>query len=615
MPLQKLQFRPGIIRNITTLANEGGWYACNLVRFRTGFPEKIGGWVRISASVYQGVCRSLACWQTLDGLIQTGVGTHLKMYIEGGGGYNDVTPIRDTATIAANAFTTTNGSAVVEVNDVAHGAITGDFVTISGSLAAVGGIPAATFNGEYQITYVDADNYTITVGATATSTATGGNGVFAYQLNVGNELSTISSGTYGTGTWGSGTWGASVAATAMRVWTQVPYGENLIFGPRGGALYQWTPNATPTTYDRGVAVSSLPGAASVPLFQFQMLFAQAARILVVFSTNSYGDTAYDPLLVRWSDAESIVEWAPAATNQAGEYRLPTGSNIVSAINLRQEIFILTDTAAYTMQYIGAPFVFSFTQQSSNISTISPYGIIEANGVAYWMGHDKFYMFDGRVQTLDCPVSDQVYDDINRSQGQQVFAGTNEGFSEVWWFYPSEASTVPDRYVVYNYTENIWFYGEMTRSAWLDTGLKQGPLAATYVNNIVMHEYGLDDNSTAATVAMDAYIQSADFDIGDGHNLGFVRRVLPDVTFTGSTSTTPALDFTIRTRNNPGAAYNAEITQAVTQTSTDGVEQFTQQLFVRTRGRQMALRVSSDTTGVHWKLGTPRLDVRPDGRRA
>ena len=225
------------------------------------------------------------------------------------------------------------------------------------------------------------------------------------------------------------------------------------------------------------------------------------------------------------------------------------------------------------------------------------------------------MFDGRVQTLDCPVSDQVYDDINRSQGQQVFAGTNEGFSEVWWFYPSEASTVPDRYVVYNYTENIWFYGEMTRSAWLDTGLKQGPLAATYVNNIVMHEYGLDDNSTAATVAMDAYIQSADFDIGDGHNLGFVRRVLPDVTFTGSTSTTPALDFTIRTRNNPGAAYNAEITQAVTQTSTDGVEQFTQQLFVRTRGRQMALRVSSDTTGVHWKLGTPRLDVRPDGRRA
>jgi hypothetical protein len=613
--LQKLQFKPGIIRNITTLANEGGWYSCNLVRFRTGFPEKIGGWARISASVYQGVCRSLASWQTLAGVIQTGVGTHLKMYVEGGGNYNDITPIRSTATIAANAFTTLISTAIVEVNDVAHGAITGDFVTISGSLTDVGGIPAASFNGEFQITYVDADNYTIVVGATASGSATGGNGVFNYQLNVGNELSTTSSGTYGTGTYGSGVWGASVASTEMRVWTQVPYGELLVFGPRGGAPYLWTPNATPTTYDRGVALASLPGASSVPLYQFQMLFAQAARILVLFSTNSYSDSVYDPLMVRWSDAESLVEWAPAITNQAGEYRLPTGSNIVSAINLRQEIFILTDTSAYTMQYVGAPFVFSFTQQSGNISVISPYGIIEANGVAYWMGHDKFYMFDGRVQTLDCPVSDQVYDDINRSQGQQIFAGTNEGFSEVWWFYPSESSTQPDRYVVYNYGENLWFYGSLTRSAWLDTGLKQGPLAATYVSNVVMHEYGLDDNSTAATVAMEDFIQSADFDIGDGHNLGFVRRILPDVTFTGSTATTPTLDFTVRTRNNPGAPYNAEVTQTVSQTSTTDVEQFTQQLFMRARGRQMSLRVASGATGVHWKLGTPRLDVRPDGRRA
>lgn len=613
--LQKLQFKPGIVSNVTSLANEGGWFDCDLVRFRTSFPEKIGGWVRISASVYQGVCRSLAVWQTLAGVIQTGVGTHLKMYVEGGGGYNDITPIRGTAVIAANAFTTSNGLFVVEVNDVAHGAISGDFVTITGSAADVGGILAETFNGEFQITYVDADNYTITVATAATSGATGGNGTFDYQLNVGNELSTISSGTYGTGTWGSGTWGASVASTAMRVWTQVPYGQLLIFGPRGGGLYQWTPNSTPTTYDRGVAISTLPGASSVPLFQFQMLFDQAARILVVFSTNAYGDTAYNPLLVRWSDSESVVEWAPAITNQAGEYVLPTGSNIVSAINLRQEIFILTDTSAYTMQYVGAPFVFSFVQQSSNISTLSPYGIIEANGIAYWIGHDKFYMFDGRVQTLDCSVSDKIYDDINLSQGQQIFAGTNEGFSEVWWFYCSAASTRPDRYVVYNYAEKLWFFGGMTRSAWLDTGLKQGPLAATYVSNIVMHEYGLDDNSTAATVGMNAYIQSSDFDIGDGHNIGFVRRMLPDVTFTGSTSATPALTMTLRTRNNPGAPYNSEIVNTVTQTSTTDVEQFTQQVFLRARGRQMSLRVGSTATETHWKLGTPRLDARPDGRRS
>lgn len=615
MPLQKLMFKPGIVSNISSLANEGGWSDCDLVRFRTGLPEKIGGWVRISASVYQGVCRSLSCWQTLAGVIQTGVGTHLKMYIELGGGYHDVTPIRDTAVIAANAFTTTNLSAVVEVNDVAHGAITGDFVTISGSAANVGGILAATFNGEFQITYVDADNYQITVATAATSSTTGGNGTFNYQLNTGNELSTISSGTYGTGTYGSGVWGASVASTAMRVWTQVPYGEELVFGPRGGGLYLWTPNATPTTFDRGVAISTLPGASSVPLFQFQMLFAQEARILVLFSTNAYGETDYDPLLIRWSDAESLVEWAPAVTNQSGEYRLPTGSNIVSAINLRQDIFVLTDTAAYTMQYIGAPLVFSFTQQSSNISTLGPYGIIEANGVAYWMGHDKFYLFDGRVQTLDCPVSDAVYDDISRAQGQQVFAGTNEGFSEVWWFYPSESSTQPDRYVVYNYTERIWFYGALVRSAWLDTGLKQGPLAATYINNLVMHEYGLDDNSTAASIGLAAYVQSSDFDIGDGHNIGFVRRMLPDVKFAASTAASPSLNFTLRTRNNPGAPYNAETAMTVTRTSTDESEEFTQQLFLRARGRQMSLRVGSTDAGVHWKLGVPRVDVRPDGRRS
>lgn len=616
MPLQKLQFRPGIIRNIPSLANEGGWFDGNLVRFRTGFPEKVGGWARISSNVYQGACRSLSCWRTLDNIVQTGVGTHLKMYIEAFGTYNDVTPIRDTAVIAANAFTTTSGLATVVVNDTAHGAITGDFVTISGSATAVGGIAAAAFNGEFQITYLTANTYSITVAATASSNATGGNGTFAYQVNVGDQFVTPSvGGTWGSGAWGSGTWGSGSTSTAMRVWTQVVYGENLVFGPKGGALYYWTPNASPTVFDRGVLLSSLGGASSVPSFQLHMLFSPQARILVVFGTNEYGGSTLEPMLVRWSDAENPLEWAPAATNQAGEYPLTDGSAIVSAINVRENIFILTDTAAYTMRYVGAPLVFSFTSESTNTSVLAPYGVIEANGVAYWMGHDKFYMFDGRVQTLDCPVSDWVYDDINFEQKLQVFCGTNEGFSEVWWFYPSAESTVPDKYVVYNYSERLWFFGYLTRTAWLDTGLKQGPLAATAISNIVQHETGLDDESTASTQPIDCYIQSSDFDIGDGHNIGFVRSMLPDVTFSGSTTATPALAMTMRTRNNPGAPYNAEVSRTISRTSTTDVEQFTQQVFVRTRGRVMALRVSSDAVGVHWKLGTPRIDVRPDGRRS
>jgi hypothetical protein len=615
MPLQKLQFKPGLTSNNTSLSNEGGWYTGDKVRFRNGFPEKIGGWVRISSAVYQGVCRSLAVWRTQASTILTGVGTHLKMYIESGGAYNDITPLRLTQSTAANAYTTTNGSAVVLVTSVAHGAATGDFVTISASATAVGGIAAATFNGAYQITFVSVNTYQITVATVATSGATGGNGTFAYEVAVGEALSTAYPGTYGTGAYGSSTWGAIAGVRNARLWIQVPYGQDLVFGPRDGIPYYWTCDPTPTTFNRGVAISTLPGASSVPLFQSGMLVDQSARILIFFGANAYGTTTYNPLLVRWSDTESVVEWAPSATTQAGEYLLSVGSSIVAQVHISNNIFILTDAAAYTMQYVGYPVVFSFAQQADNVSIAGPNAAIASNGIVYWMGVDKFYYFDGRVHTLNCPVSDHVFDNINLTQLYQTAAGTTESFDEIIWHYCSASATSPDSYISFNYTDNVWAFGTMARTAWIDSGLKAGPLGATTVNNLVLHEQGSDDLSTASTQALNVSVESADFDIGDGHNIGFVRSILPDITFVNSSAATPSVTMEVRTRNNPGAAHNADVAQTVARVSTVEVEQWTQQVFIRARGRQMSFKVSSNTIGSHWKIGTPRIDTRPDGRRS
>jgi len=617
MPLQKLQFRPGIIRDTTSLANEGGWYSCDKVRFRQGNPEKIGGWQRLSANTYLGVCRTLSMWRTQIGNVLTGVGTHLKMYIENGGTYNDVTPLRSTTVIAANAFTTSNGSAVVKVNQVAHGGATGDYVTLSGSASAVGGIPAATFNGEFVITYFDANTYQVTVGATASSNATGGNTTAAFQLAVGSDIDTAVLGAWGAGGWGSGVWGTSGGSSAvrLRLWNQVPYGDNLLLGQRGGAPYQWSPNATPTIYDRAVAVSSLGGASNVPLYQNYMLLEQSSRIMVLFGTNGYGTTTIDPLLVRWSDAGSVVQWTPSITTQAGEYRLLAGAAIVAAFHTRQDILVLTDTAAYVMQYVGPPYVFGFTQQSDNISVAGPMAATSANGVVYWMGTDKFYFFDGRVRTLTCPISDEVFDNWNTGQAYQTISGTNEGFDEVWWYYCSTGQNTPDRYVIFNYTENLWAYGSLSRTAWLDGALKAGPVAATTSQNIVIHEVGNDDGVTGTAAAVSAFIESADFDIGDGDRLAHVRSAFPDITFTGSDAVAPAGQLTVRTRNNPGSAHNTETTNTVARVSTSDVEQWTPQVFLRARGRVMSIRFASTGAGVRWKVGTPRIDVRPDGRRS
>jgi hypothetical protein len=618
MPLQKILFKPGVNRENTRYTTEGGWYDCDKVRFRQGTPEKIGGWVRISATTFLGVCRSLWNWVTLGSQNLLGVGTNLKFYIENGGAYNDITPIRATLTLANNPFSTVNGSTTVTVTDAAGGYANGAFVTFSGA-TAVGGL---TLNGQYQITIPGAatTTYEITAASAASSTAVGGGAAVsaAYQINPGPEYAVPLSG-WGAGSWGSGTWGIGSASTdALRIWNQTNFGQNLIFGPRGEGIYYWDAATSLTT--RGVLLSSLAGASDVPLHQNFLLVSDASRFVIVFGTNELGDTILDPMLIRWSDQEDPVQWTPAITNQAGSIRLSHGSRIVTALQSRQEIIVWTDSSLYSLQYLGPPFVWSSQLLADNISIVGPNAAAIASGVTYWMGVDKFYKYDGRVQTLRCDLREFIFSDINQAQYEQVFASTNEGFNEVWFFYCSAGSFTVDKYVVYNYEEDIWYYGSMARTAWLDSGLRNYPLAATYNYNVVNHEQGVDDNATGTATAIEAYISSSQFDIGDGHNFGFVWRILPDITFRGSTATSPQATMYLQPLQNSGSGYNNPMSVAgtnsgtVTRTAIIPVEEFTGQINTRVRGRQMAFKIDSNALGVTWQLGAPRMDIRPDGRR-
>ena len=620
MPLQKIVFKPGVNRENTRYTTEGGWYDCDKVRFRQGTPEKIGGWQRISSTTFLGVCRSLWNWVTLGSQNLLGVGTNLKFYIENGGAYNDITPLRvvPAATLGNNPFSTTSGSTTVTVTDAAGGYTDGAFVTFSGA-TAVGGL---TLNGEYQLTTIGTSTttYNITAASAASSTATGGGAavVAAYQINPGPEFAVPLSG-WGAGAWGSGTWGlGSTSVDALRIWNQNNFGQDLIFGPRGEGLYYWDANTSLTT--RGVLLSSLAGASDVPLYQNFLLVSDASRFVIVFGTNEIGDTILDPMLIRWSDQEDPVQWTPAITNQAGSVRLSHGSRIVTALQSRQEILVYTDASVYSLQYLGPPFVWGSQLLADNISIVGPNAATIASGVSYWMGVDKFYKYDGRVQTLRCDLREYIFSDINQAQYEQVFASTNEGFNEVWFFYCSENSTAIDKYVVYNYGEDIWYYGTMARTAWLDSGLRNYPLAATYNHNVVNQEQGVDDNETGTALPIEAYITSSEFDIGDGHNFGFVWRVLPDITFRGSTAASPQATMYLKPLQNSGSGYNnpesvaGSNSGAVTRTAVIPVEQFTGQINTRVRGRQMAFKIDSNALGVTWQLGAPRMDIRPDGRR-
>ena len=615
MPLKKLQLKSGVNREGTRYSTEGGWFSCDKIRFRQGTPEKIGGWQRISSETYNGVCRALWQWATLGGVPYLGVGTNTKYYIAYGGAYYDITPVVSTVTLT-NPFTTVNGSTTVTVTDVAHGATTGTFVTFSGA-TAVGGL---TLNGEYQITVTTADEYTITAASNASSSATGGGTVTAaYQVSAGTEIAVALSG-WGAGPWGLGAWGiGSPGAASIRIWNHQNFGQDLIYGPKGGAMYYW--DATTGLTSRGVALNSLPGATDVPTVQTLFMVSDASRFTIAFGCNDYGSSDIDPMLIRWSDQESAVNWTPAATNQAGSLRLSHGSKIDATLQTRQEILVWTDTSVYGLQYLGPPVVWGSQLLADNVSIVSDRAVALAAGVAYWMGEDKFYTYDGRVNTLSCDLRQYIFSDINLDQYSQVCAGTNEQFNEVWWFYCSASSTAIDRYVVYNYLEKVWYYGNLGRTAWTDIGVTSNfPIAATYVNNLVQHETGNDDNATASTLPIEAYITSSEFDIDDGDRFGFVWRVLPDVTFRGSSTASPSATMTLLPLQNSGSGYNSPASLGgsdngvVTRTATVPIEAFTGQVNIRVRGRQMSIKMASDGLGVQWQMGAPRLDIRPDGRR-
>ena len=652
MPLQKLQFRPGVNREGTTLANEGGWFECDKIRFRSGYPEKLGGWVKDTGTAeatlqpptgaYWGVCRSMWNWNSLSGNNYLSLGTNLKFYIQNGpdGMFYDVTPIRDTSTVASGAFTTVNGSTTVTVNDAGYGGQTGDFVTISGVGGAVNGIPASALNKEFQITYVSSSTYTITVSAPATSSGTAGAADFEYQITTGLETYTVATG-WGAGGWGgfnaggaSTGWGQAASTGSvgqqLRLWSQSNYGEDLIFNPRGGAMYYWAVNANPNIFDRGVimeAGTTVNGSvmdSTTPSVTNLVLVSDSSRFVIAMGTNDPSGTLFptvqDPLLIRWSQQEEFYTWTPSTTNQAGDYRLSRGSEIVAAQQTRQEILVFTDAAVYSMQYLGPPYVWGFQIMGDNISIAGPNVVSTANNVTYWMGADKFYMYSGRVETLPCSLRQYVYDDINMVQSYQFFSGTNEGYNEIWWFYCSANSNTVDKYVVFNYLERTWYYGTMARTYWLDSPLREEPMAAGYNGQLLYHESGNDDGTTTPPSPIVAYCQSSDFDIGDGHNFGMVTRIIPDLTFDGSDSAQPTVTFTVRPRQNPGTNYGTSDSPDVvsannyTNQRTYNVQQFTEYVYVRVRGRQMAFRVGSSDLGVAWQLGAPRLDVRPDGRR-
>lgn len=769
MPLQKLQFRPGLNREGTNYSNEGGFYSGEKIRFRSGYPEKIGGWTRKTTNTFIGVARSLWSWVTLSGFVLTGVGTNQKYYIETGGGFNDITPISSTVTLGNDPFATTDTSKYVVVTHTAHGATEGTFVTYSGTSGG-GVVNGVTLDGEFEIvTILSANTYAIIGAAVATATASGGGASVsaAYQINAG--LSTFVGGTgWGAGGWSRGTWGSGTTLTVgnqLILWTQDNFGEDLAFAQRGGPIYYWDADTTTVPTPRGVMLSTAANAAtkltttatfasgvtditvpliavpylvpgmvvtgtgipagtyittaygfsttvplsdtttdigsgnytfsyagrSTPSATYQIITSDVQRFAIALGANPYSatdfSTTFNPMLVRWSDQENIFDWASLATNQAGEQLLSHGSYIVCAQLTRQEILIWTDVALFSMQYLGPPFIWGFNLLMDNISVMSPRASLTVNNVTYWMGVDKFYTYTGRVETLPCTLRQYVFGDINQNQRWQIVCGSNEGYNEVWWLYPSAGSPVNDRYVIYNHLEHLWYSGTIFRTAWGDSALFDYPMAAMSVQNsylseaisdsateirlinassfpsagevvidaesitytgvtgflltgcvrgangttaashtqytavnyyidnaLLYHESSLDDEATGAAVAINSYIETSDFDIGDGHNYAFVWRMIPDVNFRSSTNDTANVTITLKPHRFPGSAYGTSVSSAVAISSTVTVDQYTEQVYPRLRGRQMALRVESSDLGVAWQLGAPRIDIRPDGRK-
>jgi hypothetical protein len=763
MPLQKLELRPGVNRESTTYANEGGYYASDKVRFRSGFPEKIGGWQSISTnnSTFKGICRNIWNWITSVNQNLLSLGTNQKVYVELGGEYHDITPLGSTISLGAAPFSTTNGSKAVTVTVTGHNTTIGTYVNLSGATAVAG----LTLNGEYEVQAAPTANSIVIYSPTAANATTTGGGssvVAAFDIDAGNAIYTSTVG-WGAPPWGAGGWGSATGSgVPMRLWSMFNYADDLMFAERSGEIYYWTTNVSTwpraTTLEEkantvtkvsttanfssgattitvadtiGITTGAVVSGTNIPAGAFvtaawdgstsvsisvattapgtnvAVSFSYAGRhvpnevnMIINSPTNDFViaigstpydptsfNTSFDPLLVRWSDQANGFEWVPEVTNQSGEQRLSHGSYLITALHTRQEVLVWSDTALFSMQYVGAPFVWSFTLLDQDVSVASQDSVITVNNVVYWMGRDKFFVYSGRVETLPCTLRQHVFSDINYDQIEQVVAGANEGFNEVWWFYPSANSTTNDRYVVYNYLERIWYYGTINRTAWSEHSQRNNPIATfsvqnsflttdinssvasialidastypdsgtilvgsekvtytgkagntltgctrgaegttaashtiytavtyTVPNQAMLHEVGTDDYSLPTPVPIAAYVETSDFDIQDGHNFGYVWRMLPDLTFTGSVAGTPSVTMTVRPRQNSGTNYSSADQPTVTRTSTVPIQQYTGQVYTRVRGRQMAFRIDSIDLGVAWQLGMMRLDVRPDGRR-
>jgi len=622
MPLSKLEFKPGINREGTNYSNEGGWFDGDKIRFRNGFVERIGGWTRVSNTQVTGTPRKIFDFVTLASENLLFIGTEQKVFLENSGVFNDITPIRSTVTLGSNPVNTTGGagSGIVTITtQAAHGAITGDFVTLA-SLTATDGITTAQLNTEHKITSVPATTtFTIDTGGSASSGSTAGggsSGTAAFQVNVGLNTTVLGSG-WGAGTWGRFTWGSasgSLAGQTLRLFSVDNFGEDLVFNIADGSIFYW--DATNGVSNRAVRLDSLTGASDVPSVARQILVSDVDRHIIVFGTNPVGSGLLDPLLIRFGSQESLVDFTPTATNTAGDLRLSKGSEIITAIQTSRQILVFTDQSLYSMQFIGPPFTFGVSLLGDNIRIAGPNTAIAVNDIVFWMGQENFYVYDGRIQTLPCSVRDYVFNDMNNQQSFKFHAGSIGSQTEIWWFYVSSGATEIDRYVVYNYGQRIWYYGTLVRTAWNDraSGLRSFPQATGADFYLYNHEDGLDDFSTGSAVAINAFVESSDFDIGDGQQYMLVNRILPDLSFNGSSVSNPAALFTIKSRDFSGNNFTESPSGSAVRSATSPVEQFTNKIDLRARGRQMALRVENTATGVKWRLGSPRLDARADGRR-
>jgi len=639
MPLSKLQFNPGVNREITAYSNEGGWFDIDNVRFQKGYPEKIGGWQKRSSNSFLGTCRALHPWVSLNRDQYVGVGTNLKYYIDEGGFYNDVTPLRTTTSAGAITFAATNGSSELTVSHTNHGAVVNDFVTYSGAASLGGNITAAVLNQEYYVTeVVNTNSYKIKartadtlisditvngqlsptlVSANSSDSGNGGGSVVgAYQINTGLDIGVSGAG-WGTGTWSRGEWGSAssdpIVINTLRLWSHDNFGEDLLINVRDGGIYYW--DETNNLSNRAVNITSLAGADSVPTIAKQVLVSDRDRHVIAFGCDTEANPGVqDPLAIRFSDQESLTDWRTQTTNTAGELRLGSGSEIVTALETRQQILVFTDTTLYSMQFLGPPFTFGVNSLSENITVAGPNAAIAVDDNVFWMGRSEFYVYSGSVQRLPCMVRDYVFSDLNEAQIEKVNAAINTQHSEVWWYYPSANSEEVDRYVVYNYLEQVWYYGSFGRTAWIDRGIFDFPFAANADGYIYEHEIGFDDGTTNPTTPINAYIQSSPIDIGDGEQFMLLRKMIPDVDFKNSTATLPDVNITLDVKNVPDGTYSNTQTDAFVKTQAAALNARTEQLFFRLRGRQMRFKISSDDLGVTWRLGSPRLDIRPDGRR-